>query len=311
MMGWWTRRLAAGVIAVGALFGTGAAHAQDVIRIGLGVDPAFAPIFLAAHERMFRDAGLNVEIQLFTQGGDAMDALVANQVQLGSAAEPTTLIRAARADVRSLGVMTQSGSYIKFVARRGIDDPRQVRRFGIVPGSVSEFATGRLLQRLGIDPASVELVRAGPPEFPALLARGSVDGYFLWEPWAQRGVGEGGRVLLTSGDVGYAFNMWVSGLEPWLAANRARVTTIMQVISRACDIVRADPQRAARATQAMARIPVEQTISLLQEVDCRVRDFTAEDRQVYEDIAQFLVDRRITPQRVDVGRVLSSGVVGR
>src|SRR5260221_8430 len=83
-------------------------------------------------------------------------------------------IRAARTDIKVLGIYGQSGSYIKFVAKPEITDPKQARKLGVVPGSVSEFATEQMLAKLGVDRKSVELVKAGPPEFPALLARGDV-----------------------------------------------------------------------------------------------------------------------------------------
>ena len=113
---------------------------------------------------------------------------------MGGAAEPTTLIRAARADIKVLGIYGQSASYIKMVVKAGITDAKQLKKLGIVPGSVSEFSTEQMLVKYGIDPKSVEMVKAGPPEFPALLARGDVDGYFLWEPWPTNGIKQGGKI---------------------------------------------------------------------------------------------------------------------
>ena len=109
---------------------------------------------------------------------------------------------ATRADVRGLAIFSQSGTFIKFVARKGIDDVKQAKKFGVVVGSVSEFSTVKLLQKYGIDEKSVQFVKAGPPEFPALLARGDVDGYFLWEPWPANGVKQGGKINVASGAIG-------------------------------------------------------------------------------------------------------------
>jgi ABC-type nitrate/sulfonate/bicarbonate transport system substrate-binding protein len=69
------------------------------------------------------------------------------------------------------------------VTKPSITDPKQIKSIGFVPGSVSEYATERMFAKFGIDPKSVNLVRIGPPEAPALLARGDLDGYFMWEPW--------------------------------------------------------------------------------------------------------------------------------
>src|SRR5262249_12003101 len=150
----------------------------------------------------------------------AVDALVAGQVQLAASAESTIMIRSTRADVRALAIFSESGSFIKFVARKGISDAKQAKKLGVVVGSVSEFSTIKLLQKNGIDEKSVEFVKAGPPEFPALLARGDVDGYFLWEPWPTNGVKQGGHVLATSGDVGYVYNMLIAANGAWLDGHK-------------------------------------------------------------------------------------------
>lgn len=304
--------LSLAMLSLGGTFATPAAMAQeklskDPIVIGVGVDPAYATFFLAAQNKEFEKAGLNVELLQFTQGGDAVDGLVAGQNQLVGSAEPTTLIRAVRSDMRILAVYGQSGSYIKFVARPGITDIKQVKKFGIVPASVSEFSTDKLIAKYGLDPKSVEMVKGGPPEFPALLTRGDVDGYFLWEPWPTAGIKLGGKVLTTSGEVGYTYNMWLSASGPWFDGHKAEAKAILAVLAKSCDEVTSDPAKAAVATQAQAKIPADKTLELLKEIQCKVRDFTPTDIATYKEIAGFLYDHKITATKADVDKYLQVG----
>ena len=243
-----------------------AAHAQskEPIKIAIGVDAAFVPLYLSKQNKLFEKHGVNVELVQFTQGGDALDAVAAGQMPLGGAAEPTTLIRAARVDMKVLAIYGQSGTYIKFVGKPGLTDPKQAKKLGIVPGSVSEFSTEQMLVKLGIDPKSVELVKAGPPEFPALLARGDVDGYFLWEPWPTNGIKQGGKILLTSGDVGYSYNMWLSANGAWLATHQADARKSHPRRARGSlrrSLPAPIPRRAAAAVQAEAKIPAATAIA--------------------------------------------------
>ncbi|HZE45642.1 MAG TPA: NrtA/SsuA/CpmA family ABC transporter substrate-binding protein [Xanthobacteraceae bacterium] len=302
-------RTAAALAFLAAIAVTAAADAQtkEPIKIAIGVDAAFAPFYISKQNKLFEKHGVNVELVQFTQGGDALDAVAAGQMPLGGAAEPTTLIRAARTDIKVLGIYGQSGSYIKFVAKPGITDPKQARKLGVVPGSVSEFATEQMLAKLGVDRKSVELVKAGPPEFPALLARGDVDGYFLWEPWPTNGVKQGGKVLLTSGDVGYTYNMWLSASGAWLSAHQADAKAILAALAAACAIVRADPAAGAAAVQAEAKIPAATALESLKEIQCTVRDFTPADIASYDKIADFLAARKITPAKVDLSKVIQQG----
>jgi NitT/TauT family transport system substrate-binding protein len=284
-----------------------AAQTKEPIRIAVGVDSAYVPLYLSRQAKLFEKHGLNVELLQFAQGGDALDSVAAGLAPMGGAAEPTTLIRAARTDVKVLGIYGQSGTYIKFVARSGISDPKQLKKIGIVPGSVSEFSTELMLTKFNIDAKSVELIKAGPPEFPALLARGDVDGYFLWEPWPTNGVKQGGKILLTSGDVGYTYNMWLSANGAWLAGHQAEAKSVLSALAEACAIVRADPSRGAAAIQAEVKIPAATALQSLKEVQCVVRDFTDADMATYNKIADFLAKRKITPQKVDLSKVIQRG----
>ena len=283
------------------------AQSKEPIKLAIGVDAAYVPIYLSKQSKLFEKHGVNVELVQFTPGGDALDAVAAGQMPMGGAAEPTTMIRAARADIKVLGIYGQSASYIKFVAKPGVTDPKQAKKLGIVPGSVSEFSTEQMLIKYGIDPKSVELIKAGPPEFPALLARGDVDGYFLWEPWPTNGVKQGGKVLLTSGDVGYTYNMWLSANGEWLKTHQTEAKAIFAALAEACAIGRADPAKGAAAVQAEAKIPAATALETLKDVQCTVRDFTADDMATYDKIADFLAGKKITPGKVDLSKIIQKG----
>jgi NitT/TauT family transport system substrate-binding protein len=217
------------------------------------------------------------------------------------------MVRFARAEMRPLAIVYQSGRYIKLVLGKDIESPEKVKKFGIVPGSVSEYSTQLLLKKFGMDAGTVQMVKSGPPELPALLARGDVDGYFAWEPWPTNGVRQGGRVVMTSKDVGYTDTMWLTPSAGWLEANGDAARGILKVLAKSCEIVVKDPQRAAAAVQAVIKMPVAQTLSLLKDMDPGVRDFTDADYQSYDGIAAFLAERKITPGVVDYKRVLQRG----
>jgi NitT/TauT family transport system substrate-binding protein len=301
------RAFLAGSVAAAAARPSGLLAQSAPIKIGVGSDPVFASFYLAAHEKMFAAENLDVVVQPLADGGEALNSLVAQQVHFAAAAEPTHMVRFARAEMRPLAIVYQSGRYIKMVVAKDIAGPEKVKKFGIVPGSVSEYATLLLLKKLGTEPSAVQMVKSGPPELPALLARGDIDAYFAWEPWPTNGVRQGGRVVMTSKDVGYTDTMWLTPSAAWLEANADAAHAILKVLAKSCDIVVKDPQRAAAAVQAMIKMPVAQTLALLKDMDPGVRDFTDADYQSYDGIAAFLAERKITPGVVDYKRVLQRG----
>jgi NitT/TauT family transport system substrate-binding protein len=282
--------------------------AQDApIKIGVGSDPVFSSFYLAAHEKMFEAEKLNVEVHLYQDGGEAMNALVAQQVNLAPASEPSTMLRFARAEMRPLAVVYQSGRYVKMVIGKDVESPEKIKKFGIVPGSISEYSTLLALKKIGLDPSAVQMVKSGPPELPALLARGDIDAFFVWEPWPTNGVKQGGRVVMNSKDVGYVDTIWLNAAASWLDANTAAAHAILKVLARSGEIVAHDPQRTAEAVQAVTKIPVAQTLTLLKDFDPTVRDFTDADFQSYDGIAAFLAEHKMTPGVVDFRRYIQRG----
>jgi NitT/TauT family transport system substrate-binding protein len=283
-----------------------AAGAQT-ITIGVGIDPGYTAFYTAKQEKLFEKFGLDVKFLQFAQGGEALDALVAQQVAVTGAAEPTTMIRMGRSDVVALGSVAESGRYLKLVARAGITDASAIKTFGVVPGGAMEYLTGITMKKYGMDPASIKQVRAGPREMPALLARGDIDGFWLFEPFATMVAGQGGKILATSGDVGYVYNFWVSTTGSWLSGHQDEAGKILKALAAACDIINADPQRGADATQAEVKIPVAQTLAFLKQVDCKMRDFQPDDFKSYDAIAAFLSAAKITPALVDYRKAIKSG----
>lgn len=298
--------LSAGTVAASAL-GAIARAASNPIRIGIGSDPVYTAFYLADQEGLFAAENVEVALQLYADGGEAMNALVAQQVDIGVAAEPTSLIRLSRAPLRPLAVSYESGRYIKLVLGQDIASPKDIRKFGIVPGSVSEYCAGLAMETLGLEASKVTFVPSGPPELPALLARGDIDAFFAWEPWPSTAVQQGGKIAMTSGDVGYRDTMWTTATVAILESNPEGLQGMLRALAKASEIAMQDPKRAAAAVKKATRLPEENTLRLLQQMTLVVRDFSEDDFKSYDGIAQFLADHKVTEGPVAYRDMLQSG----
>ena len=298
-------------LAAAALLGTallrGSPAMADTIPIGVGIDPAFVPFFVAKRDGIFQKHGLDVRLVSFSQGGDSLDAMVAGQVVMTASAEPSAMIRMARADVHAIGIVEQSGSYLKMAVRSGIDDPKQIRTLGAVPGGAMEYLAGISIAKFGLDPATTKIVKAGVPEMPALLARGDIDAFWLFEPFPSMAARNGGKIMARSQDVGYTYTFWITSMQPWLAAHPDDTQKILASLAEACELTTSDPEKAAAAVQAEVKIPTAQTLGFLKEVDCKMRDFTPADDMSFGVIAKFLATAKITPSLVDYRSHLNLG----
>lgn len=301
--------LSAGLLSISPINATAAdaSGGSEQLRLGVGIDPSYAAVYYADQNKLFQKAGLNVQLQYVSFGADALDAVIAGQNQLAGAAEYAVLSRAARGDIKGFVVFGQSPTLIKLVVRKGITKPDQIKTFGIVPGSAGEFVSYKLLTKYKIDPKTIKWVKGNPPEFPALLARGDIDAYFLWDPWPARGVAAGGTILMNSGDVGYSYNMLMATSGNWLQHHPEDAHKIAAVLNEACADIRKDPEKAVAATRVATKMPADQAREILKQIDCTVRDFTPEDLSNYRDIAQFQYAHKDVVKQVDVDAVMKSG----
>ncbi|WP_341720606.1 ABC transporter substrate-binding protein [Micromonospora sp. FIMYZ51] len=289
--------------------GGSAAAPSANVTFGVGVDPAYSPIYLADQDNLFASAGVNVTVTQFQEGTGGLDAILAKQGQFTASTESSLLNRATRGDIKGLAVFSQSPSFIKLVARAGIADVADIKKYGVVPGTVNEFATNKVLAAKGISRDSVEFVNASPAEMPALLQRGDVDGYIMWEPWPSRGVANGGKILLTSGDIGYVYNLVIGVDGAWYEANKDAAMKVVETIGKACEQLTADPAKAGTVTEKAIKVPAAEAATLLEGVECKVRDFTDEDLERYREIAKFQQDSKIVEKAADPATVMIRGLV--
>ncbi|MFF1568117.1 hypothetical protein ACFVY1_32165 [Streptomyces sp. NPDC058293] len=70
--------------------GSGGAPGPTV-RIAVGVDPSYAPFFLADAKGLWAKHGVHVDLVQFAKGGEGVDALTAGQVQPAGNSETTTI----------------------------------------------------------------------------------------------------------------------------------------------------------------------------------------------------------------------------
>jgi|UPI0006851EAB NitT/TauT family transport system substrate-binding protein len=271
----------------------------EPIKVGVGVDPGYVSFFVANQEKLFEKNGVEVKFTTFASGPEALDAIIAGTVDVAAAAEVSTIIRMGRGDISAVGVVNQSGQFLKMAGKGDINDPTAIKSLGVVPGGAMEYLANLTIKKYGLDTSKLKIVKAGPPEMSALLLRGDIDAFWLFEPFPSVAVKQGGKILARSGDVGYVYNFWVSANGEWINANQPKLKAITTALAEACEIARNDPQRAAESVRKQAKIPLEQTLEFLKQIECKMRDFTDADFQSYDSVANFLVDAKITPALVD------------
>jgi NitT/TauT family transport system substrate-binding protein len=298
--------------AAGLVFlpGAGAARQASKIRVYVAVDTAYAPWYLSKDLGLFDKYGLDAAITQVTQGGEGVDAIIAGTVDVGGSGDATILGKSVRGPLKAIGIIQESGDYLKVVVRKNISDVRQIKTLGYVPGSLSHYAAFKLLDFFRVPRTSVKFVAGGPPEMPALLSRGDIDGFVIWEPWPTRAIDLGaGKVLFRTKRFKYSYTFFILAGGNWFQGHQADARNYVRALNEAARRTERDPDTAASVTNREAKIPPEDVKLAVQQIEFGVRDFTDADITNLNQIADFLAEQKITPTRANPSELVVRGFV--
>src|ERR1700737_863208 len=267
-------RLQAITVAVGfcLALSDGSTVAQDVVRVGVGVDPAFTAWGGAADKGFFAKRNLKVEITQFSGGPDLADATMAGEQDFGSSGPATWMPRFVRSDsLRILCTMATSPNNFKMATLTSITSLSNLKgkKVGTVSGSSTDYLWALVAKKLEIPESGLDVVGVTPPELVPALVRGDVQAFFSWEPWPTKAIEIAGKdkvhILASSGDVGYFQSFVVVGNKNFLQAKPDVTARVLAALRDATDYLnneRADAIKIAATRNKMTPEMAEYIVGL-------------------------------------------------
>jgi NitT/TauT family transport system substrate-binding protein len=231
--------------------------APSTVRIGylLG-DLHQLPFFVAQDRGFFAEEGLNVEVVgPFEAGPAEMDALAANQIDMGYVGVAPAVMAAARKIPLSIvsGVNLEGSGLVTGLDINSLAELKSKKIATPAPGSIQYVMLGMLLAGNNLSFGDIELFpgTVKPPDMPQSLQTGRIDGYFVWEPFVAKSVVGGyGKVLVASNEIWPAHPccVIVTGGD-FGRLHDGTVASVIRAHRRAIDFIAADPAE-ARAVAA-------------------------------------------------------------
>ena len=226
----------------------GNAGAQEKFRVASGgFSTAIHAVVWAAYEkRIFQKYGLDGEYLALESGTPAMQALLANELQIVF----TTGALAITANLQGADTTIIAGgmNFIpnKLLVRPEIKRPEDLKgkRIAISRfGSASDYATQVALEKIGLSARDVTIVQVGGnfTRFAALLS-GTIHGTLLAEPLTTMGMRDhkmNSLIDLAESGVPFPQNCFIVR-RSYLAANRAKIISAMKAIIEGYFMVKND-----------------------------------------------------------------------
>ena len=259
------------------------------LRIGYMPLVDCAPLVAAVHLGLDRRHGLSLQLQRQGSWAAVRDRLLSGELDAAHALAGMAYgidagIGGPREPMAVLLVLNHNGQAIVLApeASRRLAEGAPLREALDIPARrpplAQTFPTGThamwlyyWLAAQGVDPLhEVEAVTLPPPEMPAALERGDIQGYCAGEPWAAHAEARGAGVrVIRSGE------LWPGHPEKVLACRRAfaalepeTAVALTAAVLEACRWLDEDPDHRARAARWLAGdgaidLPVETLVDCL------------------------------------------------
>ncbi|WP_137180413.1 ABC transporter substrate-binding protein [Roseomonas sp. AR75] len=158
------------------------------VTIATGVDPSFAPYYVAKQGGIFERNGLDVTVNTGPSGSAMVAFLIGNQINSAYGAEQAG-VSAHLVDPNVVAVC-EGTALLRWISVLGRNitsmDQLKGKRVGVARGTGSETFWLSVVSKLNLNPADYTIVNVEAPEMVAALERGNIDAFAVWEPWPTR-----------------------------------------------------------------------------------------------------------------------------
>jgi NitT/TauT family transport system substrate-binding protein len=160
-------------------------------------------VYVAQEQGLFEQEGLEVTLQTYEAGKDALEAVLNGQHLFCTVAETPVMFAALHGEpLALLATLAEAKNYVKIVARkdRGIAGPPDLRgkTIGVRAQTSSEYFLYAYLIFNRIAPEDVQRVDVKLEAMAEALAEGQLDAVVSWEPYLtaqQQRLGDNALVL--------------------------------------------------------------------------------------------------------------------
>lgn len=238
-----------------AFLSGGSLHGEPV-RIGVAVDTKTLLVRLAYGEGFFQKQGIEVLLKECESGVQAVEELLADRVDLATAAEFVFVVKSAiHPDLRMIATIGMA-SDTELVTRtdRIASVPRDLtgKKVALLRGSVAEFFLHNYLLFNGIPMKGITIVDLPPSRQIRELTRGNVDAAVSWPPFTMAMASALGDKARRRGiQEGQEYYFGIVGRQKYLPAEGGKVERVVAALAEAQELLTRNPERAQETLRKM------------------------------------------------------------
>lgn len=163
---------------------------KNTIKIGYQAINKTLPVWVAQEKDFFKNAGLDVELQLMGSGNLGIDAVVKGDLQIEYSVGYLPVLQALSVSPDKFKIFSneinqnQDWDGVYALKGNGVKSLSDLsgKKIGVIPGSASTSYIKNKLQQIGLDQNKVEYIQLSPQDQITTLKNKQIDALFATEP---------------------------------------------------------------------------------------------------------------------------------
>lgn len=252
--------------------------------------------WVAADKGYFAEEGLEATVSLFGTGIDAINAVIAQQADLGPGLDFAVLnLAAAAAEGMQVVacIAAPAPGFHQLAVRNDINGPQDLtgKKIGYVAGTSEHLVTVKYLEQNGIPLDSVELIPfPGLFEMVGALRTDDIQASWVWLSGTQEARDDPNLKILTDDSaVLETLAIYLVTRAEWAEANQDTIERVVRAYDKASKAIADDTAGAAQIVADGVAGNAEMFANIIPNQNYRI-GFDQVQLDSFDDIAQFLID---------------------
>jgi ABC-type nitrate/sulfonate/bicarbonate transport systems, periplasmic components len=225
-------------------------------------------VFVAQVKGYFANEGLNVTLQPYTTGKDALDAALEGRAELATVADipimfavlkgqPVSIVATIFTVEKDPGIIGRKDKGVLTLASLN------GKRIGVTLGTSGHFVLDAFLIRQKLSTDDVTLRDLQPQELAEALLQGDVDAVATWEPYLgtlRTQLGANGMIFYSEGI--YELPFTIAGTQDYVVSHPETIKKLMRALVRAEHFCKDEPDAAHKIIAGAINVNPEEMMEL-------------------------------------------------